>query len=79
MSGSHLVKLRTIDHEELYELVITDRAKNECTVIRLSDDQLALLAWEFADAVMHRHYWMKRLGREPAPHSEPRQHQQAAE
>lgn len=76
MSGPYLVTLRPRDYEANFELVVTDRTKNECTVIPLTDDLVARLAGQFTDAVIERHYWLKR---QDPPHDQPRQHQQAAE
>jgi hypothetical protein len=76
MSGHTLVKLRTIIYADRFELVITDIATNDCRVIPLDDDQLAVLGWEFADALMQRHAHQKRLSRQPQ-HID--QHQEAAE
>jgi hypothetical protein len=87
MSGP-LVTLRTIDHEFTYELVITDRSTGECQVIRLNEDQLNLLSWQFSDAILRRHACLKRLSRPQIPPSvtshndtpqHPDQHQAAAE
>jgi hypothetical protein len=77
MSGPWLVKLRTIIYADTFELVVTDRRTGECRVISLDDDQLAVLGWEFADALMQRHAHQKRLSR-PQP-DDIVQHQQAAE
>jgi hypothetical protein len=83
-----LVTLRPRDYAANFELVITDRAKNECRVIALSDDQVAWLAGKFSDAVIERHYYQKRLARHPVTPSlasghdlaeNVEQHQQAAE
>jgi len=89
MSGRTLVALRPRDYEANFELVVTDRAKGECTVIPLSDDQVAHIAFQFAHAVQERHYYLKRLARKEVPHDgcfdrvsldeQPSQHQQAAE
>jgi hypothetical protein len=67
MSGHFLVKLRSIAHLDRFELVVTDRRTSECRVIPLDDDQLAVLGWEFADALMQRHAYQKRLSRQPVP------------
>jgi hypothetical protein len=77
MSGPWLVKLRTIIYADRFELVVTDRRTSECRVIPLDDDQLAVLGWEFADALMQRHAHQKRLSR-PQP-GDIGQHQEAAE
>jgi hypothetical protein len=88
MSGHVLVKLRSIVYNDRFELAITDRTTGECRVIPLDDDQLAVLHWEFADALMQRHAYQKRLSRQPVPerrvlsngHPEQiQQHQAAAE
>ena len=92
MSGRTLVALRPRDYEANFELVVTDRDKNECRVIQLTDDQVAHLAFQFADAVKERHYYQKRLARHPVGHhtklpdvlpqpvdGQPPQHQTAAE
>jgi len=89
MSGHVLVKLRSIVYNDRFELAITDRSTGECRVIPLDDDQLAVLGWEFADALMQRHAYQKRLSRQPVPKSrmldygpdqqQPAEHQQAAE
>jgi hypothetical protein len=88
MSDPRLVKLRTIIYADTFELVVTDRRTGECQVIPLDDDQLAVLGWEFADALMQRHAYQKRLARQQVPpnaalHDDPPQHigqhQQAAE
>jgi hypothetical protein len=88
MSGPWLVKLRTIVYADTFELVVTNRNTSECRVIPLNDDQLAVLGWEFADALMQRHAHLKRLARQQVPpsvtlHDDPPQHigqhQEAAE
>jgi hypothetical protein len=88
MSGHILVKLRSIVYADRFELVITDRNTSECRVIPLDDDQLAILGWEFADALKQRHFHQARLARQQVPpnatlHDDPpqhiSQHQQAAE
>jgi hypothetical protein len=88
MSGPWLVKLRTIIYADRFELVLTNRNTSECTVIPLDDDELAVVGFEFADALMQRHAHRKRLARQQVPpnaalHDDPPQHigqhQQAAE
>jgi hypothetical protein len=89
MPGSYLVTLRPRDYEANFELVVTDRSKSECTVIALTDDQVAHIAFQFAHAVQERHYYLKRLARKPVPddcrlgdvplQEQNGQHQQAAE
>jgi hypothetical protein len=78
MSGPWLVKLRTIIYADRFELVLTNRNTSECTVIPLDDDELAVVGFEFADALMQRHAYQKRLSRQQSP-EHIGQHQEAAE